>query len=165
MLKKEIRILGLSSAVNVKQQRSIVGTIFRGNSWLDAVLTCVIAPHEDYLPKIIRMILNSKQHPQIRAIISRGTLLPGRVRDLRVLADRTHLPVIPIIKISENISTKMKSTPLSGKLCVERNGRIVMIRAFGLNATMARATFILGCKDNLFIPEALRVAELIACQL
>ena len=164
MLKKELRILGLA-ATDLGHERRLVGIIFRGNLWLDGILTCSFDTHTDYISDIAQAILKSRQYSQVRVAISRENLLPKGIQDLRKLNLKTHLPTISIIKPkSHSHSTTTKSRP-ARYLHIQRGRRKVIVQTLELDKEFAREIFLIGCRDNSLIPEAMRIAELVTAAL
>jgi endonuclease V-like protein UPF0215 family len=162
--KREIRILGLAlSYLNTELQ--LVGVILRGNQWLDGILVCTIDPNEDYISEITRTILKSKQYSQIRVVVSRENLLPKRVRDMRKLSLKTRLPMILLTQSIGHTTSAAHIAPQPNRTSIEKGRRKIMIRTIGLNACTAREILLIGCRGNLSIPEALRIAELITIGL
>jgi endonuclease V-like protein UPF0215 family len=142
-LKKEIRILGLSAPRKPSFNPCIVGVVFRGNLWLDSILTCTLqGSRRRYLSDLAKAIRMSKQYPQIHvAIFSRENTLPLEFEDLRALAKLVDFPVFAICK---------KPHPT------------LMYREEHMRA---KEILSLGCTHNWHIPEAARAADLIANQL
>ena len=164
MLKKEIRSLGLA-ATELRRERRLVGIIFRGNLWLDAILTCSFDTHTEYISDIARTILKARQYSQIRVVISRENLLPKGIQDLRKLNLKTHIPTISIIKSeSQRHSTTTKSRP-ARYLRIQRGRHKVIVQTLELDKEVAREIFLVGCRGNSLIPEPLRFAELVTAAL
>ena len=165
MLKKEIRILALA-ATELRSEQRLVGIIFRGSLWLDAILTCSFDTHTDYISDIARTILKARQYSQIRVVISRENLLPKGIQDLRQLNLKTHLPTISIIKSERQsqstTTTKSRSTRY---LRIQRGRRKVIVQTVELDKEVAREIFLVGCRGNSLIPEPLRFAELVTAAL
>ncbi|HYW02073.1 MAG TPA: hypothetical protein VE862_11435 [Candidatus Acidoferrum sp.] len=160
MLKKEIRILGLATT-DLRRERRLVGIIFRGNLWLDGILTCSFDTHTDYISDIAQTILKSRQYSQIRVIISRETLLPKGIQDLRKLNIKTHLPTISIKSHSQSTTTKSRPRCLR----IHRGRRKIILHTLELDKEFACEIFLVGCRGNSLTPEALRIAELITATL
>jgi endonuclease V-like protein UPF0215 family len=163
LVKKEIRILGLA-ITHLRDEPQLVGAIFRGNLWLDGIFTCAIEMHGDYISDIAQAILRSRQYSQTRVLISREVLLPKGIRDLRKLNSKTRLPAISIVtsKTSDFSAGKPRtSQPLDIKI----GKRHVEVQTFQLDEEVAREIFLVGCKENSLVPEALRIAELAATAL
>lgn len=161
MLKKEIRILGLA-ATDLRRERRLVGIIFRGNLWLDGILTCSFDTHTDYISDIAQTILKSRQYSQVRVAISHENLLPKGIQDLRKLTFKTHIPTISIIKPKNHSHS---TTTKSRYLRIERGRHKAIVQTLELDKQVAREIFLVGCRENSLIPEALRIAELITTAL
>ncbi len=167
MLKKEVRILGVSAPPKKMEAIPAIGVIFRGNLWLDGMLTCFLKPNRrDYLSDLARAIIRSKQYSQLRAVIlSREQLVPGETLDVTDLADRINLPVISIIKeprfqIRMNHSGRKRSNLTRYKVGIR--GKQVTVLAAKISYEQAKQIFAVSCAKGHRIPEAVRVAELIA---
>lgn len=166
MLKKEIRILGLTASTK-KSNRIFIGVVFRGNLWLDGILAYKLdSSTEDYLPGLAKTIIKSKQYSQIRAVIlSREDLVPGRNTDMGSLARKINLPVIAIVR------SRKPKRPIPRRGIRDRGilycrvkirGKMISLRAVAMNCETVAEVFKLGCAQNRSVPEAVRVAELIA---
>ena len=164
MPKREIRILGLAlSYLNTGLQ--LVGVILRGNQWLDGILVCTVDPNEDYISEITRTILKSKQYSQIRVVVSRENLLPKGAQDMRKLNLKTRLPMILLTQSKAYTTSTAQIVTQPNRTSIEKGKHKIMIHTIGLNARTAREILLIGCRDNLSIPEALRIAELITIGL
>jgi len=164
LLKKEIRILGLA-AIDLRHEQRLIGVIFRGNLWLDGVLTISFDTHTDYISEIAQAILKSRQYSQVRAAILHENLLPKGIQDLRKLILKTHLPTILVIKPKSHSHLTTTNSQRARSLRIRRGGRKVILQTLELDKEVAREIFLIGCRDNSLIPEALRIAELVAVAL
>jgi len=102
-IKSEIRILGVDDAPftpHSKDDVLVVGTVFRGGSWLDGVLTTHIkVDGTDSTSKIIEMVKNSRHLDQLGVIMLDGVTLGGfNVVDVEKVFKETGLPVIVVIR-------------------------------------------------------------------
>lgn len=148
----------------------MIGIVFRGNLWLDGIVTCRIEPsRHDYVPELARAIVRSRQYSQIHAVIlSREDLVPGVRIDISDLARRINAPVISIIGKTVHPRTpshqewRTSHKSKADRFEIEIGGRFVPVRAAGISSEGAREIFAVGCVDGNPIPEALRVAELVA---
>ncbi len=167
MLKKEIRILGIGAATRNKKQILMIGVVFRGSLWLDGILTCLLKLDEqDHVSNISRAIMRSKQYPQLRAVIlSREQLVPGENLDLSDLKRRINLPVIAIAKNNRSTAKKRKQLLDVNHYDLTLNGKRLHILAAGTSHEMAQEILSICCTQNQKIPEAVRVADLIADQV
>jgi len=164
LLKKEIRILGLA-AIDLRHEQRLIGVIFRGNQWLDGILTISFDTHTDYISEIAQAILKSRQYSQVRAAILHENLLPKGIQDLRKLILKTHLPTILIIKSKSHSHMTRTKSQHARSLRIRRGRRKVILQTLELDEEDAREIFLVACRGNSLIPEALRVAELITVAL
>lgn len=153
-------MLGLSITRKSRDEIIAVGVVFRGNSWLDGVISCKINPtkRNSWL-NLSRAIEKSKQYSQLHAIILSQTALRSGI-DITDLSDRLKLPVVAII--TRNRPSMFKKGPHGTKhynLLV--NGKRRSILAKRVTFDEAQEIFNVGCKPDLSLPEATRVADLI----
>jgi len=168
LIKKEARILGLAAASGRLQQISVVGIVFRGNLWFDGMFTCQIRPKEhDYMAKLVSAIVQSKQYSQIHAVILPREVLGSGVRlDISDLSHKINLPVISIARRviyrkrhpQRNPEPKSKTDSFSIKI----GGGKVPVEVSGMSRDQTRETFAVACADGQQIPEAVRVAKMVA---
>ncbi len=175
MYKKEIRILGIDDSPFKKftdDDILVVGTIFRGGTLLEGVITTKVRiDGDDSTKKLIEMINKSKFKPQLRCILINGIALGGfNVIDIEELNKKTKIPVIVVIrkypdyeKIKEtlekiNKSNKYKIIKKAGK--VEKINKIYIQRK-GINLNKAREIIKISCTRS-HIPEPIRIAHIIA---
>ncbi len=175
MYKKEIRILGIDDSPFKKFTKGntlIIGTIFRGGTLIDGILTTKVAiDGNNSTKKLIEMINHSKFKSQLRCILLNGIALAGfNVIDIKELSKKTKIPVIVVIrkypnfkKIEETLRHirkhyKYKLIQKAGK--VEKVGNIY-IQMKGITLERAKHILKLTCTRSL-IPEPIRVAHLIA---
>jgi len=103
MYKKEIRIIGIDDAPFNKFKKGnvlVVGTMFRGGSWIDGLLSTKIAVDgNNSTSKLIRMVNKSKFKPQLQCIILDGIALGGfNIVDVEKLHKKTRIPVLVVIR-------------------------------------------------------------------
>ncbi len=175
MLKKEIRLLGIDDSPFKKFKKGnilVVGTIFRGGTLFDGLLTTKVAiDGNNSTKKLIEMINNSKFKKQLRCILLNGIAVAGfNVIDIKELNKKTKIPVIVVIrkypdfkKIEETLKkikkqNKYKLIQKAGP--VEKIGEIYIQRK-GISLARAKEILKLTCTRSL-IPEPIRVAHLIA---
>lgn len=164
MLKRETRILGLSGTT-IRDRTIVVGVVFRGSLWLDGVLTSSLdTAEQNYNPEISRAIESSKQYPQLHAIILSRRLSRSRKISIRDLARRSRLPVIAIAK-SGNGSRAEKRLRAVKNFGIVVSGKHLVVSAAGVDRAEAERLFGIGCTQGNKIPEAVRVADLLAVQL
>ena len=167
MLKKEVRILGLSAPTKRKEPIPVIGVIFRGSLWLDGIFTCLLKRKRGYLSALDKAIIQSKQYSQLRAVIlSRKQLIPGEDLDITELASRINLPVLSLIKNHHTSMTRLNGRPARSstvsRYSIVVNGKTVWVLAAGVSFDETRQIFAVSCAENYRIPEAVRVADLIA---
>jgi endonuclease V-like protein UPF0215 family len=172
LIKKEARILGLAATTKRLKRVPVIGTVYRGNLWLDGIFKCQVQRGQrDQLSRLVRAIVQSKQYSQIHAVIlSRENLLPGIRIEISDLSRKINLPVLSIIKKTPLSPRKMvgpQNQQRRARLKVESfrikiAGRLVPLRAAGLSSEEAREIFAIACASGRWIPEAVRVAQIVA---
>ncbi|MGD0176208.1 MAG: DUF99 family protein [Candidatus Bathyarchaeia archaeon] len=166
MLKKEARILGISTTAHRNGTALVVGAVFRGRSWLDGVLTCWIESETARpLSKISRTIMSSRQYSQLHAVIlAKEQIVSDLEINITELARRVKLPVISIIK--KRAATKGSKKPFrTNHYELEVNGERLQVLAKGISREKTQELFALTSTPKSSIPEAARVADLIAEQV
>jgi len=162
LLKKETRILGLSATTDVKSGILVVGAIFRGSSWLDGILTCAFRSKTDLkMLKLSRAIMRSRQYSQLHAvIISKNQTVLQQDNHIAELARRLKLPVILILKLPK----KTNQAPGVERYELDINGERLHVSTKGMSFKEVQELFTVGCVPNSYIPEAVRIADLITKQ-
>ncbi len=175
MLKKEIRVVGIDDCPFDKfkdREILVIGTIYRGGSFMDGVLsTKVEVDGKDATEKIGKMINQCKFKPQLKAIFLNGIAVGGfNVINVKRLSRATKLPVIAVIRDYPNFKkifnalTKLKqgqkikiikSLPKPVKLDK------IYIQHINISLKEAKEMIELTATHS-FIPEPLRIAHLIA---
>ncbi len=136
-VKREIRVLGIDSAVVEDGYVDYVGVVFRGGLWLDGVMQVRVGDAEtDVAGRVADMILQSPHYGQIRVIML-STSVTGQCLDTGRLTRETRLPVI---------------------LVSEETGEI---QGLGIDGLTARKVVDKTCTFS-DVPEPLRVARLLA---
>ena len=175
MLKPEIRILGIDDAPFNKFKKGkvlVIGTIFRGGSLLDGIIsTKVTIDGNDSTKKLISMINKTKFKPQLRCIILDGIAVGGfNIIDIEELNKKTSIPVIVVVRHEPDLE-KIKSTLIKlnkkDKISLlEKAGKVRKINSIyaqlkGIDLETAKEILKLTCtRSNL--PEPVRIAHLIA---
>jgi endonuclease V-like protein UPF0215 family len=161
LLKKQARLLGLSITRRSKGELIAVGVVFRGSSWLDGTLSCTInLTKRNHWSNLSRAVAKSRQYSQLHAVILSQTTLRSVV-NVAELSARLKLPVIAITtRYRPSTFTKSQLGTKNYKLLV--NGKRISVLAKGVTLDKAQEIFNVGCKPNSFLPEATRVADLIA---
>jgi endonuclease V-like protein UPF0215 family len=164
LLKKEARILGLSTA-RKGHKIFVFGVVFRGNLWLDGIVTCTIELNEPYhTAQISRTIIKSRQYSQLHAIIlMKDRLVRGLEIDLSELTHKTKLPTIALVN-PRSKRTPRQTRPTQGPTYYDIlvNGKHVSVLTEGVNKDNAQQLLTIGCNRDNKIPEAVRVADLLA---
>jgi hypothetical protein len=175
VLKKEMRVIGIDDSPFNKFGKGnvlIVGTVFRGGSFLDGVLsTKVSIDGDNSTKKIIEMINKCKFKPQLQCIFLDGIAVAGfNVIDVKELNKKTKIPVIVIIRRKPNIENIKKTLARIGKKnkikLIEKAGSVVKIgeiyiQLTGLSIEKAKGILKIVCTRSL-IPEPIRMSHLIA---
>jgi len=183
-IKDEIRILGIDdSPFNFHKDKRVmlIGTIFRGGSWLDGILKSEIkVDGTDATEKIIEMIRKTK-HKDLRVIMLDGLTFGGfNLVDIEEIFKKTKLPVIVIIrqmpdferiitvlkeinKNKEDYEFRLKCIKKAGKpkKVETKKGKFIYIQYIGIKFEDAKEIVKLSSTRSL-IPEPIRVAHLIA---
>jgi endonuclease V-like protein UPF0215 family len=167
LLKKETRTLGLSVTVVRNDEMFVVGTVFRGSSWLDGILTCWLKPETiSPLLKISASIIASKQYSQLNGVVlSKRTHL---FKDAANIAELSRIVKLPVMSIIGRKNSTRKTSNLRLGLhyyVVEVNSELVHVLAIGKSQEETRELFVLSSAAKSCVPEAARVAELISEQV
>ena len=154
LLKKETRILGLS-APRKSRLKPIIGAIFRGNLWLDAIVTYL--PIKSKVQGLAAALQKTKQYSQIQAaIFSREDILEHKYQDYRRLSELIKFPVFTITK------KPPERAPRNEFVRIQRDNGELTLWINEYNPERARELYTLGCTKGRSTPEAVRLAELIA---
>lgn len=167
MLKKQARILGLSATAKRKGATLVVGVVFRGSCWLDGILTCSLeSDKRDHVSQISKAIMKSRQYSQLHAVIlSQKKIAPGWDIDITDLAQRIKLPVISLVKKNRTGMKNRKKLLGANYYHLVINKKPVFVLAKGLGLEMTQELLTIACTSGSSIPEAVRVANLIAEQV
>jgi endonuclease V-like protein UPF0215 family len=176
MVKKEIRVIGIDDSpfekFSKRKKTLIIGTIFRGGSWLDGVLsTQIIIDGNNSTSELIKMINKSKFKPQLQCILLDGIAFGGfNIIDIEKLNKKTKIPVVVVIRKKpdiENIKKVLVKINKKGKIkLIDKAGMPVRIGKIyvqfkGLELEDVKEILKVTCTRSL-IPEPVRVAHLIA---
>lgn len=167
MLKKEIRILGLSATTGKRRRTIVIGVVFRGSRWLDGMIICFLGPSKgDHTLKISRTIMKSRQYSQLHAVIATKTrIAPGQDIDLSELGRRLGLPVIALVERELVRKRNVKQSVNSGRYHLMVKGKRVSVLAPRIDLRYLQEIIEVACARDFLIPEAARVADLIAEQV
>lgn len=174
-MKKEIRIIGIDDGPFDKRHKKdsiVIGTVFRGGSFCDGVLSTKIkVDGNDSTDKIIKMINKSKFKPQLQCILLDGIAVGGfNVIDVQKLYKKTDLPVIVIMRDMPDfnkIISALNAIQKANKICLlKKAGPItkagnILIQNIGISIERAKE-IIRITSTRSFIPEPIRLAHLIA---
>jgi endonuclease V-like protein UPF0215 family len=178
-VKAEIRIAGFDDAPFEKDSKKkclIVGTIFRGGSYMDGLLsTHVKVDGDDATEKISQLIRKTRHYDQLNCIMLNGIAIAGfNVIDIDLLNKKTGLPIIVVIRkmpdfvIIKKALSKMKA--IHKMRLIEKAGKIskikikdknVFIQVAGISPKKAGEIVKIASTHSL-IPEPIRIAHIIA---
>jgi len=178
MLKPEVRIIAWDDcAFRFAQKRVLVlGTIFRGGSFLDGLLSVSVNKDgNDGTDKIASSILSSRHYDQLSYIMLDGITVAGfNVVDIRELNRKTRLPVIAVQRKKPDMKEFMKALQnldsYKQRIAKVKNaGKFyscgdIIFQKYGLSIGESKELLKLTCTRSN-IPEPLRVAHLIASGL
>jgi endonuclease V-like protein UPF0215 family len=167
LIKREARLLGLAAHKRRRKQIQAIGVVYRGNLWLDSVIASQFSPNQpEYLHGLIEAIIRSKQYSQIQAVIlAREDLVAGIRIDISDFSRKISLPVICLIgrtayrKIPGH---SLKQFSQAERFDLKIAGKVVRVGVVGLKREEAQEIFEVACANGQSIPEAVRVAEIIA---
>lgn len=177
-IKQEIRILGIDDAPfppHTTNKVMLIGTIFRGGTWLDGVLrTYISGDGTDSTANIIKMVNGSRHKDQIGVIMLDGITFGGfNVVSISEIFHETGIPVIVVMRKLPNFE-KIKKALMRFEDCKERwnfileagtvykieNEEPVYIQIRGIDIEDARKIVDVSITRSA-IPEPIRVAHLI----
>lgn len=177
-IKQEIRILGIDDApfpLHTTNKVMLIGTIFRGGTWLDGVLrTYITGDGRDSTANIIKMINGSRHKDQIGVIMLDGITFGGfNVVNIGEIFHETGIPVIVIMRKFPNFE-KIKKALTRFEDCRERwdfireagavykieNAEPIYIQIHGIDLEDAMEIVDISITRSA-IPEPVRVAHLI----
>lgn len=178
-IKPEIRILGIDDAPFTPHEEGevlLVGTVFRGGSWLDGVLTThVRVDGTDATSKIISMVLDSRNLGQLGVIMLDGITFGGfNVVDIQQIYEKTGIPVIVVMrkyprfeKIKraldnfENYAERWDLIQRAGEVHLVDVPEPIYIQIHGIGLSDALEIIQLSTTRSA-IPEPIRAAHIIA---
>ncbi len=179
-IKREIRILGVDDAPFDKFEDKkclIVGTVFRGGNYMDALLSAkVTVDGKDSSKKIIDMVNKTSHKDQLQCIMVDGIAVAGfNVVDINKIAEKTNLPVIIVTRNKPNIkkiSDALRKISQKEKIkLIEKAGKVHNIKIknknvyfqFSRNINEKQARKIIKISaTNSILPEPIRIAHIIA---
>ncbi len=178
IIKKEIRILGIDDAPfppHTKNKVMLIGTIFRGGTWLDGVLrTYIKGDGTDSTANIIKMVNDSRHKDQIGVIMLDGITFGGfNVVSIKEIFDETGVPIIVIMRKFPNFE-KIKKALMRFEDCRKRwaliqeagtvykieNEEPIYVQIRGIDLEDAKDIINIATTRSA-IPEPIRAAHLI----
>jgi len=142
----------------------VIGVVYRGSLWLDGMFECQVQrDRRGRLSGLVKAIVQSRQYAQIHAVIlSREDLALGSRIHISDFSRKINLPVLSIVR-------KKTPSPREAEAKVESfrikaAGRLVHVRAAGLSREKAGEIFAVACTSGQWLPEAVRVAQIVAEQ-
>lgn len=182
LIKPEIRIVGLDDASFIPHSKGkikVIGIIFRGGYWLEAIIkTEITIDGLDATEKISSMITSSSHYKQLQLIMLNGIMFGGfNIVNMKKLSLVTNLPVLSIIRKKPDFSSiqqALKNLPhfkVRWKAILEageimespsRNSKSkIYFQTIGVTEKDAQKIIRLtSTRSN--IPEVLRVAHIVA---
>jgi len=179
-VKKEIRILGIDDSPFDKSKKSkvlVIGTIFRGGTLLDGVIsTQIIVDGADSTNKLIKMINSTRHRSQLQIIMIDGIAFGGfNIVDIQKLSKETKLPVITVMRNLPNMEKMKKAlrnvaNPERKLELIKKAGTIysgktnkgdIHFQCVNITPEKVREILTLSCTSSN-IPEPIRTAHLIA---
>jgi endonuclease V-like protein UPF0215 family len=107
--------------------------------------------------------MRSRQYSQLHAvIISKNQTVLQRDNHIAELAHRLKLPVILVLKRARAKKTSQRHGVEQYKL--EINGERLHVSAKGISFKEMQELFTLGCAPDSYVPEAVRVVDLVTKQ-
>ncbi|MGF7117251.1 DUF99 family protein [Methanobacterium oryzae] len=178
-IKEEIRILGIDDAPfpsHTKDDVMLIGTIFRGGTWLDGVLrTYITGDGEDSTSKIVKMVNETRHKDQIGVIMLDGITFGGfNVVNIKEIFHQTGIPTIVIMRKFPDFE-KIKKALMrfedhekrwsfvlkAGTVYKIENKEPIYIQIHGIDLEDAKRIVNLSTTRSA-IPEPIRAAHLIA---
>lgn len=173
-MKKEIRILGIDDASfdKFKDKRVLViGTVFRGGSWLDGIITTYVrVDGTNSTKKLVEMINGCKFKPQLQFIMLDGIALGGfNIVDVVKLNKETAIPVIVVMRNYpdfKKIERVLRKLGKGSKIkLLKKAGEVIKIdkihvQLIGVDYHTAKKLLKISCTRS-HVPEPIRVAHLI----
>lgn len=170
-----MRVIGIDDAPFKKFGKGnvlIVGTVFRGGSYLDGILSTKAAiDGSNATKKIAEMINKCRFKPQLQCIFLDGIAVGGfNIIDIKDLSKKTKLPVMVIIRRKPDINSIKKILIKLNKKnkikLLEKAGSVIpigkiYIQLTGLSIEKAKEILKIVCTRSL-IPEPIRISHLIA---
>ena len=182
VVKPEIRILGIDDGQFVphsKSQVHVVGVVFRGNCWLEGIMSSMVTVDGfDATSNISNMITSSPHYKQLRVVMLNGITFAGfNVVDIKLLNVKTGLPVIAVTSKKPDLTEVHNALRhLSGTeehwnavlnagelfpVTTRGEKKKIYVETAGISKSLAEEVIRLTSTRSK-IPEPLRVAHLVA---
>ena len=151
------------SKATVRAKLIVVSVVFRGGLWLDGVAISVGAAKERTLnARVATIIRTSKQFSQLHAVLVSPRIDFTRELSLQELARRVKLPVIAISKPRSRRRKENRPVDDLANFDISVAGKYVAITPEGINREGAENLYRISCNPYGMIPDALRVADILA---
>ncbi|AXV37556.1 MAG: DUF99 family protein [Methanobacteriaceae archaeon] len=178
-IKQEIRILGIDDAPftpRTSGEVMLIGTVFRGGTWLDGVLrTQIIIDGSDATDKIVKMVCSSRNKDQLGVIMLDGITFGGfNIVNIKKIFEKTEIPVIVVMRKFPNfdkIQTALKRFKdwekrwnrvlIAGEVHKVENEETIFIQTYGISLDDAKEIIKISTTRSA-IPEPVRAAHIIA---
>lgn len=180
MIKKEIRVLGVSFAAPHRGRSGliqVVGVVYRGNRWLEGAMRTTVPPEvRDLTPRITKMVTSSPHYPQLRVIvIDELVTRSGNYADIEVLSKKTRIPVIAVarqkipVRRLTDASTRLPERAVKALASLpstrwKAGGKTFFVYSAGLGKVDLEELLEV-CASREGVPEAARVARITAFAL
>ncbi len=174
-IRKEARVIGIDDGPFFKFRKGrvlVVGTIYRGGSYMDGVVTTTAkVDGSDATKNLAHMINKSKFHSQLQCIFLNGIGVGGfNIVDLPKLSKLTKIPIIAVTRDYPDIPKILKTLVnlgMSGKVKLITQLplpiKIGKVYVQHINVDLERAKQFLKITTlHSYIPEPLRIAHIIA---
>ncbi|MBI5679557.1 MAG: DUF99 family protein [Methanobacterium sp.] len=177
-IKEEIRILGVDDAPfphHTKNRVMLIGTVFRGGTWLDGVLrTYISGDGKDSTEKIIKMVNGTRHKGQIGVIMLDGITFGGfNIANIKKIFNETEIPIIVIMrrfpdfkKIKKALSRfedheeRWECVLAAGTVHKIENKEPIYIQVHGIDLEDAEEIVAISTTRSA-IPEPIRAAHII----
>jgi len=154
----------------------LIGTVFRGGTWLDGVLrTQIIIDGSDATDKIVKMVCSSRNKDQLGVIMLDGITFGGfNIVNIKEIFEKTEIPVIVVMRKFPNfdkIQTALKRFKdwekrwnrvlIAGEVHKVENEETIFIQTYGISLDDAKEIIKISTTRSA-IPEPVRAAHIIA---
>ena len=140
-----------------------MGVVFRGSLWLDGVISCSLGMNgTSQNSTLSEAIKGSRQYSQLHAIILKKELVSGLNASLTDLARRVNLPVIAIMnRRGSKARRNWMGSRGQQRHDIIVNGHHLSVLAVQISRKEVEQVFNVGCTPTNWMPEAVRVADLL----